>query len=316
MTRTLCTLCLLIALPEIIFAAPSPCAPNTTPALTDVQFTNSKHSPQPHNRLFYLPAETRAVFIHSKTTGPGKITWRWLHNGKRMPDVAAEMGDGTWHSWSRLRHIPAGTKDIRVQLYGAQNCLLADMRLATVDFADHPQIRKAWQQLAAEDVTGAKLTLKLLLETIPPRSALARSTQRMLDVDVALGQALARAKTGQLFLVESTLKDIQRRLGSSAADHAASNRITEITRESTRQGVLLAREGNFVALATRHLLETEKIYAGDYPLWREDAEKILKPALIHAGDTFTVIDWKPTLRGYQLLLQDKRTGKVIEVVPE
>lgn len=195
-------------------------------------------------------------------------------------------------------------------------CPPHEMISASATFADHPDIRKAREQLAAGDATGAKITLKILLESATPGRPLAKFAQRMLDRDVALAQALERARAGDLFLVEGTLKQVERQLGKTPADQAARKYIVEIRREVAAQKVRFASEGHIIAIAVRHLLETEKLFRGDYPLWREDANKIVSPALVYAGDTFVMINWQPTLRGYKLLLQDKRTGSSIEVSPE
>ncbi len=208
------------------------------------------------------------------------------------------------------------TETARASDCTTDNCLPRDITLAGTAIADHPDIRKAREQLAAGDATGAKITLKVLLESATPGRPLARLAQRMLDRDVALAQALEHARAGDLFLIEGTLKKIDRQLGKTPADQATRKRIAEIRHEVAAQKIRLASEGHIIAIAVRHLLETEKLFRGDYPLWREDAEKIIKPALVYAGDTFVMTKWQPTLRGYKLWLQDKRTGSTIEVSPE
>lgn len=306
----------LIALLTVNAAAARECPANGSPALVAAQFTSRVHAQKPQDRLLYLAPGTREIFIHATTLGAGKITYRWYRDGKRVIDVGANVGTGQWHTWSRLRIGTPMPEEVRVQLLGASGCLLRELSLASTAFAEHPEIRKAWQQLAADDATGAKITLKLLLESVTPNSPLAKVAQRMLDRDVALGQALERARAGELFLVESTLKGVEQHLGNRPADRSARDRIVDIRREMAAQKIRLAREGNFVALATRHLLETEKLFRGDYPLWRAEAEQVVMPALTYAGNTFVMTDWQPTLRGYKLLLQDKRTGNAIEVTPD
>ncbi|MFZ5697454.1 MAG: hypothetical protein ACOY9J_01800 [Pseudomonadota bacterium] len=306
----------LIALLTVNAAAARNCPADGAPALVAAQFTSRVQAQKPQDRLLYLAPGTREIFIHATTLGAGKITYRWYQDGKRVIDVAANVGTGQWHTWSRLRMGAPMPEDVRVQLLGANACLLHELTLASAAFTGHPEIRKAWQQLAADDATGAKITLKLLLESATPNSPLAKAVQRMLDRDVALAQALERARAGELFLVEGTLKAVEKHLGNRPADRSARDRIVDIRREMAAQKIRLGREGNFVALATRHLLETEKLFRGDYPLWRAEADRVVTPALIYAGNTFTMIDWQPTLRGYRLLLQDKRTGSTIEVTPD
>lgn len=306
----------LIALLTVNAAAARNCPADGAPALVATQFTSRAQAQKPQDRLLYLAPGTREIFIHATTLGAGKITYRWYQDGKRVIDVAANVGTGLWHTWSRLRMGAPMPEDVRVQLLGANNCLLRELTLASAAFAEHPEIRKAWQQLAADDATGAKITLKLLLESLTPNGPLAKAVRRMLDRDVALAQALERARAGELFLVAGTLQKIERQLGNRPADRSARDRIADIRREMAAQKIRLAREGNFMALATRHLLETEKLFRGDYPLWRAEAERVVTPALIYAGNTFAMIDWQPTLRGYRLLLQDKRTGSTIEVTPD
>ncbi len=299
-----------------IHAMARDCDPAHSPQLEDAWLSAGVRVTQPPIRLLYLPPGSREVFVHARTRGPGKVTYRWFRDGKRVIDVGAQVGDGAWNSHSRLRLPPPLPEEVRVQLIGTDGCLLRELTLAASAFVDVPQIRDAWQQLAGGDATGAKITLKLLLEETPRNTPLARHAQRMLDRDVAIAQARERIAAGELFLVESSLKDVERRLGRSAGDRAARTRIADVRMAAARETARLQSEGNLVALATRHLLETEKLVNGDYPLLREDAERLLTPALARAGDHYAIVDWKPTLRGYRLVLQDKRTGGALEVTPD
>lgn len=299
-----------------IHAMARDCDPMLSPKLEDAWFSSNVHATLPPTRLLYLPPGSREVFIHARTRGAGKVTFRWFRDGKRVIDVGAQVGEGAWNSRSRLRLPPPLPEDLRVQLLGANGCLLRELTLVATAFVEVPQVREAWRQLAGGDATGAKITLKLLLEEIPAGSPLARHAQRMLDRDVAIGQAQERISAGELFLVEPSLKDVERRLGRGAADRAARTRIADVRKAAAQETSRLQSEGNLVALATRHLLETEKIVRGDYPLLREDAERLLAPALARAGDQYAIVDWKPTLRGYRLVLQDKRTGGALEVTPD
>lgn len=291
------------------------CGAAVSPSLATAQFTSMVRSQQPQDQLLYLPPGSREVYVHATTRGPGKIIYRWFRDGRRVIDVGAQVGNGEWHTWSRLRLPPPVPGEVRVQILGPEGCLLKDLTLAATAFVDNESIRKAWKQIAANDGSAAKLTLKLLLEETPRNSKLGRAAQRLLDFEVAVTQAHERAGGDELFLVEPALKQVEKRLGRSAADRALRARIAEVREIAALRGKELASEGNYMALATRHLLETRKIVSGDYPLWREDAEKLLNPALAHAGNTYAVVDWEPTLRGYRLVLQDKRSGVALEVTP-
>lgn len=299
-------------------AAPVPrtCDPALSPTLAAAQFTSAVRSQKPQDNLLYLPPASRDVFLHATTHGAGRITYRWFRDGKRVMDVGVDVGNGEWHTWSRLRLPPPVPGDVRVQILGSDGCLLRDLTLAATAFADNPEIRKAWQQIADGNAGGAKLTLKILLEEIPARSPTGRAAQRLLDRDVAVAQALERARGDELFLVEPALKAVERKLGNRAADRALRNRIAEVRAVAAARRKALASEGNYMALSARHLLERQKLFDGDYPLWREDAEKIVAPALAKAGDRYAMQDWEPTLRGYRLVLQDKRSGDALEVTPD
>lgn len=179
----------------------------------------------------------------------------------------------------------------------------------------HPRIAEAQQALAAGDATGAKIALNMLAEETQDR-ALLRTARRMLDIDVNIAEAGEQVRRRQLFLVEGTLRAAERRLGKTAGDQPLRDRIAAVRRAEAEVRKELAREDAHMAIAVRSLLETEKLVRGDYPLLREDAERLLLPALRQAGDDFALVDWKPTLRGYRLVLQDKRTGDSFEVTPD
>lgn len=179
----------------------------------------------------------------------------------------------------------------------------------------HPRIAEAQQALAAGDATGAKIALNMLAEETQDR-ALLRTARRMLDIDVNIAEAGEQVRRRQLFLVEGTLRAAERRLGKTAGDQPLRDRIAAVRRAEAEARKELAREDAHMAIAVRSLLETEKLVRGDYPLLREDAERLLLPALRQAGDDFALVDWKPTLRGYRLMLQDKRTGDSFEVTPD
>jgi hypothetical protein len=318
LTHLLLASFLALLLPASAVAAA--CAESASPRLSAAQFTSAVRSQQPQDNLPFLPPGSREVFIHATTRGAGKITYRWFRDGRRVIDVGVNVGNGEWHTWSRLRLPPPLPGELRVQILGADGCLLREMTLAATAFADHPEIRRALQQLASGDAAAAKLTLNILLEETPARSPVGRSAQRLLDVEVAVAQAAQRAGGDELFLVEPALAAAEKKLGRNkawgAADRQVRARIAAIRAVAAARRVLLAREGNLMVLATQHLLETQKIFSGDYPLLREDAEDIVAPALLHAGDTYAMLDWEPTLRGYRLILQDKRSGDAFEVMPE
>lgn len=301
-------------------AVAAACDNAVSPQLSAAQFTSAVRSQQPQDNLLYLPPGSREVFIHATTQGSGKITYRWFRDGRRVIDVGVNVGNGEWHTWSRLRLPPPVPGELRVQILGSGGCLLREMTLAATAFADHPEIRRALRQLADGDAGAAKLTLNILLEETPARSPAGRAAQRLLDVEVAVAQAAERVAGDELFLVEPALAAVERKLGRNkaygAADRHVRARIAAIRAALASRRALLAREGNLMVLATQHLLETQKIFSGDYPLLREEAEEVVAPALVHAGDTYAMLDWEPTLRGYRLVLQDKRSGDAFEVVPE
>lgn len=179
----------------------------------------------------------------------------------------------------------------------------------------HPRLTEARQALAAGDATGAKIALNMLAEETQDH-ALLRTARRMLDIDVNIAEAGEQVRRRELFLVEGTLRAAERRLGKTAGDQPLRERIAAVRRAAADVRKELAREDAHMAIAVRTLLETEKLVRGDYPLLREDAERLLLPALLQAGDDFALVDWKPTLRGYRLVLQDKRTGDSFEVTPD
>lgn len=194
--------------------------------------------------------------------------------------------------------------------------LLLPLAAAAADPAVmHPRIAEAQQALAAGDATGAKIALNMLAEETQDR-ALLRTARRMLDIDVNIAEAGEQVQRRELFLVEGTLRAAERRLRKTAGDQPLREHIAAVRRAAADARKELAREDAHMAIAVRKLLETEKLVRGDYPLLREDAERLLLPALLQAGDDFALVDWKPTLRGYRLVLQDKRTGDTFEVTPD
>lgn len=179
----------------------------------------------------------------------------------------------------------------------------------------HPRIAEAQQALAAGDATGAKMALNMLLEeTRDP--TLQRAARRMLAIDASIARAGEQIVQKQLFVVEPTLRAAERQLGSSAGDKVLRERIAGLRHQAVEARKELQREDAYMAIAVRNLLETEKLFRGDYPLLREDAERLLLPALKKVGDEYSLVDWKPTLRGYQLILQDQRSGDRFSVTPD
>ncbi|MFZ5755613.1 MAG: hypothetical protein ACOY3X_01765 [Pseudomonadota bacterium] len=297
------------------------CPDNTTLQLVEARFTSMVRSQQPQDRLLYLSPGMREVYLHATTRGHGRILYRWFRDGKRVIDVGVDVGNGTdlqreWHTWSRLRIPPPVPGDVRVQILSAgSNCLLQELTLVSTAYVDHPRIREALIALAADDVVGAKIALKLLIEDTQD-TGLARAARRLLENDIVVAGAQAQARNGELFLVEETLRSVEKRLGNAPIDRALRERIATIRALTHKERLRLRREDAHMGIAARHLLETEKLFTGDYPLWREDAERLIAPALLKAGDQFVLVDWKPTLRGYQLVLQDKRSGEAFEVTPD
>lgn len=307
----------LLFLPCMAFAAPRECGERDAPQLTTAQFTSAISKDQrPASRLAYLPTDLRELHAHITTQGNGKLTYRWLRDGKRMPDVSVDVGPGAWHSSSRLS-IPLPLRDgAQLQILGNGGCLIREMTLPAGMQTDNPAIRAIWQALADGDATGARIMIKTLLETEKRGSAVARAAQRLLDVDLVLAQTEQRVRDQELFLVEESLKGVERRLARNLRDTAVRERIADIRRDAAKTRTLLAREQAPLAHAARHLLQIHKIYAGDYPLKREEAEQLLAPILASAAANFHMVDWTPTLRGYRLILQDKRTGDAFEVSPD
>lgn len=292
------------------------CPAGAMPQLLDARFASMVRSQLPQDRLLYLPAGAREVYVHATTRGQGRITYRWFRDGKRVIDVGASVGNGEWHTWSRLRLPPPAPGAVQVQILSvAGNCLLRELTLPGTAWVDQPRIREALAALAADDAIGAKIALNTLLEE-QPTAALARTARQLLDTDVAIARARAQVANGELFLVNEGLRAVERKLGRSSRDQALRERIAEVRRLAELARVQFRRDDAHVAIATRHLLETEKLFTGDYPLWREQAEQLVNPALAHAGNEFVLVDWQPTLRGYRLVLQDKRSGEAFEVTPE
>lgn len=312
-----CLLPIALLLPCLAFAAPRECGEHDEPQLSTAQFTAAVGKGQrPAGKPAYLPPDLRKLHAHVTTRGNGKLTYRWLRDGKRMPEVSVNVGPGTWHSSSRL-DIPTPLRDgAQLQILGSNGCLLREMTLPAGMQTENPAIQSIWQALAGDDATGARIMIKTLLETEKRGSAVARAAQRLLDVDLVLVQAEQRVRDRELFLVEESLKGVERRLAHNLRDTAARERIAAIRRDAANTRTLLAREQAPLAHAMRHLLQIQKLQAGDYPLAREDAEQLVAPVLASAAADFRMVDWMPTLRGYRLVLQDKRTGDTFEISPD
>lgn len=297
-------------------AATAPCGDDAPVRLLNAQFTSGIRSDRlPLDRIGYLAPGTRLLHLHTITAGLGKITYRWLRDGKHVMDVGVAVGPGEWRAWSRLRLTPPDPATVSAQVLGPGGCLLRELTLPASAFAENDAIRAALSLLAQGDAVGARIALNTLLEQSPGRTV-ARDARRLLDTDVALAQAMERVHAGEIFLVEESLKQVEKQLGRSARDRALREQIADIRRQAAAARTTIARDWPRVAAAARHLLETQKLFAGDYPLERADAERLVTPALQYAGDTYALVDWQPTLRGYRLLLQDKRTGDAIEVTPD
>lgn len=305
-----------LLIPVAAHAAPPPCGNEGSPQLLRAQFTSGIRSDRlPQDRISYLTPGTRLLHLHTITTGTGRITYRWFRDGMHVMDVAVAVGPGEWRGWSRLRLTPPDPAVISAQLLGPNDCLLQELTLPASAFAENDAIRDALGLLATGDTTGARIALNTLLEQQPARSV-ARDARRLLETDVALAQAMDRVQAGEVFLVDESLRQVEQRLGNAARDRALREQLESIRKQVAATRIRLAREWPLVAAATRHLLETEKLFTGDYPLERADAERLIVPALQYAGDTYAMVDWQPTLRGYRLLLQDRRTGDAIEVTPD
>lgn len=307
-----CLLVILLWLPAVRAAA-APCAADASPTIVATQFTSAIKAQRPVDDVQILASSAREVFLHATTRGTGRITYRWFRDGKRVSDVAVNVGSGEWHTWSRVRLPPPLPQEVRVQVLGKDGCLLREMTLAASVLVDDAEIGRAWRQLADGDATGAKITLNTLLESAGKRTAKTRQAERMLSVEVAIAEAGMRVADGGLFLVEPALRAIEKRLGRSSADRSARERIARVRDAAETRRREYRREAGSVAVATRNLFESEKLFRGDYPLLREDAEKLVQPVLAGNGDTWALVDWQPTLRGYRLVLQDRRSGDALEV---
>lgn len=312
-----CLLPVVLLLPCLAAAAPRECGERDAPQVTAAQFTSTIDAKQsPADRLAYLPPGLRTLHVHVSSDGSGTLTYRWRRDGKRMPDVSVAVGPNAWRSWTRLEIPKALREGAQLQILGAGDCLVREMTLPASLQTDNPALQDAWQALLGGDVIGARIMLKTLLETEKRGSAVAREAQRLLDVELVLAQADERVRRHELFLVEESLKGVERRLGRNLRDSAARERIADTRRDAARMRALLAREQAPLAHAARHLLQFHKLHTGDYPLTREEAEQLIVPALANSDGNFLMIDWTPTLRGYRLILQDKRTGDAFEVSPD
>jgi hypothetical protein len=175
------------------------------------------------------------------------------------------------------------------------------------------RLQSACDLLAAGDATGARLALREITDARATPRALRREAQRLLDVDLALLQAGQQIARDEIFLTPGLLDAAARKAGNSAM---AQERIAQLRARLAEVQVRLRGEAALLASATAHLLETAKLLQGDYPLHEEEARALVEPALAQAGGKFTLTGWKPTLRGYELLLQDTRSGESVLVVPD
>lgn len=298
------------------------CTADAPVQVSRIDFTGHARSVQAQDRMLYLPDGSRAAHVHLVATGNGTISYRWYRDDKAVAaaqvvigSTAAGPGATGWDSWSSLSLPSPPRASLRVQVLGPGQCVLAEAALASTPFTGQPQIRAALDALAVDDATGAKIALNNL-PVAAGEPALQRFAHHLLDNDVALARASRQVRDGQLFLVETTLRDVERRLGPSPIDQSLRMRIGGIRRAAAAMHVQLRHDDIAMVHAMRHLLEMEKLFRGDYPLLREHADKLVTPALARAGGDFTMADWHPTLRGYQLVLQDKRTGESFVVAPD
>lgn len=284
-----------------------------------IDFTAHARSVDARDRMLYLPAGSRAIHVHVVASGQGTLFYRWYRDDRSVAEAQAVIGspDGhdTWDSWSNLALPDAPRSGAYLRVLGPGECVLAEATLAVTPFAGQPQIREALTALAMDDAIGARIALNSIPDTATD-PALHRFAQQLRERDVAIARAAGQTREGRLFLVESTLRDVERRLGASLVDRALRERIGTVRRAAAAKRAGLRQDDMLTVLAVRHLLETEKLVRGDYPLLREDAMRLLQPALEKAGDDFTMTEWQPTLRGYRLLLQDKRTGESFVVTPD
>lgn len=175
------------------------------------------------------------------------------------------------------------------------------------------RLQAACDLLAAGDATGARLALREITDARATPRALRREAQRLLDVDLALLQAEQQIARDDIFLTPGLLDAAARKAGNSPM---AQERLAQLRARLAEVQARLRGEAALLASATAHLLETAKLLHGDYPLHEAEARALIEPALAQAGGHFTVTGWKPTLRGYELLLQDTRSGESVPVVPD
>ncbi len=193
--------------------------------------------------------------------------------------------------------------------------LLSPLSLFAANPPTHPRLIEAERAFAAGDATGAKIALNLLNEeTHDP--ALRKQAKRLMDTALPVAEASKHLQRGDLFLVEPTLRAVEKKLGRSPADVALRDRITQLRKQADALRVQLRHDDVFTVWAVRNLLETQKLYAGDYPLTRADIEHLLLPALKADGNKYRLQDWQPTLRGYRLVLQNTRSGESVQVTSD
>lgn len=170
-----------------------------------------------------------------------------------------------------------------------------------------PELAAACALLANGDDVGARLALREIIDDRRQPRALRRAATLLFDNDLALLRVEQLLARDEIFLVEGMLA------GVTATDDATRARVARLRARSAALRAQLAQEAAWSAEALRHVLETERLFRGDYPLERAQAEQVLAPLLARLGDHYLLAHWEPTLRGYRLQLQDRRSGELIEV---
>lgn len=179
-----------------------------------------------------------------------------------------------------------------------------------------PELTPARKALAAGDLVSARIALNTLLEETRRNPELARAARRMLEVDLPLTQAEQRLAGKETFLLEESLKAVERKLKRPPQDADIRERMATIRQQIALVKETLERERPSLSYAVRYQLNLYRLENGNFPLTREEADSALTPALARGAKDFSLISWTPTPGGYRLLLQDKRSGESFEITPE
>lgn len=179
-----------------------------------------------------------------------------------------------------------------------------------------PQLEPAQKAIARGDLVSARIALNTILEETRRHSELARAARRLFDVELPLPHAEQRLAAAETFLVEDSLKAIERKLARPPKDAEARERISRIRQRITEVDAQLEREQPALAHAVRYLLSLHRIRTGHYPISDEEAGALLAPGLAQGTADFSLAGWTPLPGGYRAILLDRRSGKSFEITPD